>query len=92
VYKGKNLDPISQTVTDILAKTRHLIPDRAMETSETVSDIEPVGSIFFGPGPDLLNILGPGPGPGPGRWSTRRALVRYTVETKVYCRISMEHQ
>jgi hypothetical protein len=62
VYKGKNLDPISQTVTDILARTRHPIPDRAMETSETVSDIEPVGSIFFGPGPGLLNTFGPGLG------------------------------
>jgi hypothetical protein len=50
VYKGKNLDPMSQTMTDILARTRHSIPDRPMETSETVSDIEPVGSIFFGLG------------------------------------------
>ncbi len=43
-----------------------------------VSEVEPVGSKIFGPGPDLLSIFGPGtrtrtrlikivrPGPGPG--------------------------
>ena len=51
----------------VAARFQMLTDDSEIQVSVfSQSQLEIVGSNFFGPGPTKVKIFGPGPGPGPG--------------------------